>query len=655
MKDLTFETSNGITWNKNILECYNINNKNFSKAKRFKLPLIKNCYYQDDIWDFTEFNKIGNENRKYIYDFKKIDVAYTRYVKDFILSSMLIDENGASSVFSGFYEMKKFTDYLSKNKVYNLQMIDEQLIMEFFNENKYSNSTLDRYKAIIVIFLNISQTYDQSLNFDDAYNYLNLYDNIKSQLELENNKHKLIPLTICNKIVSVAIKHLIEINNRLLDTDATLTKETITEAMSCCMIIILAETGIRIGEFDKLEIDKLIKVGPKNEEAFFYLEFLTYKTSLKVDGHWTFTFMTDNAVFAYNTLLKVTSTKRRNSKYLYISKSDDKYKNISTLEKHIYRFFALYQEELEFKDMTEIQKGSFKCMEVTEKRKCEWYRGTFSNMTIGSYMYYVTPHQFRVTVATILYKKGYSVEFIRRHMNHMSSIMTQHYIRTEEIKNKESNIIEAIMNRASSEGDILETNIDKTNNLYIKQELNNKDYIVAYSNINRFLDKINSNNNRKVNLKVYEDILQVIEMFKLRTPITETELGFCVRDALIKLCERQTYISSIEDGYYIAPHIPTLESLEFNYIRFKEKIQVIKHNEEIYEKNPKYLNEVQREIKGIKKFIEYRLAPELILLKNEMKVKEVNCILENNKSLKEIIDNINSIDREVYAWMNKTL
>lgn len=651
MKNTTFQTRNGISWSEGILESYMINNN--SKDKTYRLPLTNTCYYQDDIWDFSEFNKIGDENRKYIYNFEKVDINYKKYIKDFVLSRMLIDERDAGSVHGWFYEMKKFIRFLAKNKIYNFNMIDENLIKEFFNENTYTNGTIERYKNIIIKFLDIVQTYDSSLKFDNAYNYLNIKNYTKVNSELENNKHKLIPLTILDKIVSVAIKNILQID-RILDNGEVLTKEKITDAMSCCMIVILAETGMRIGEFHKLKIGKLLEIKQKNERSFFYLEFLTYKTSPNVDGHLTITFMTDNAVLAYNTLLKITSTKRKNSKYLYISRADDKYKNISTLEKHVYRFFALYQEELELKDMTEAEKSSFSCMEVTEKRKYEWYKGTFINIDIGTFIYYVTPHQFRVTAATVLYKKGYSLEFIRRHMNHMSEIMTEHYIRDEEIKKKENNIIEAIMNRASSEADVLETSISKTNDIYIKQELNSKDYIEAYSNINRFLEKINNKRNTKINLKVYEDVREIIELFKLRTPITETELGFCVRDSLIKLCERQAYISSINDGYYIAPHIPTLESLEFNYMRFKEKIQIIKHNEQLYKKNPKYLNDFQREVKGIKKFIEYRLAPELLLLKNETE-KDAGAILENNESLKEIINNMDLINKEVDIWMNKKL
>lgn len=49
-------------------------------------------------------------------------------------------------------------------------------------------------------------------------------------------------------------------------------------------------------------------------------------------------------------------------------------------------------------------------------------------------IYYVTFHQYRVVLATILYNKGYHLDFIRQHMNHLTEEMTQHYIRFNEMK-----------------------------------------------------------------------------------------------------------------------------------------------------------------------------------------------------------------------------
>ena len=58
-------------------------------------------------------------------------------------------------------------------------------------------------------------------------------------------------------------------------------------------------------------------------------------------------------------------------------------------------------------------------------------------------IYYVTFHQYRVILATILYNKGFHLDFIRQHMNHLTEEMTQHYIRFNEIK-IEINAIETL-------------------------------------------------------------------------------------------------------------------------------------------------------------------------------------------------------------------
>ncbi len=105
------------------------------------------------------------------------------------------------------------------------------------------------------------------VNFSDCYKYLNKHDSRKIKIEREQGKHKFVPLDIHNKIISLAIQDLR--NENLL----------ITQRAAACMIVLLADTGMRIGEFRILEIGMLDEIGVKGEyEVFYYLNFKTYKT-----------------------------------------------------------------------------------------------------------------------------------------------------------------------------------------------------------------------------------------------------------------------------------------------------------------------------------------------------------------------------------------
>lgn len=654
MKNTTVRTANGIQWDKSVAAFfYDFNiKKNSNYLNINSLPLNKECYFQDDIWDFSENNNIGYNKNIYFYNFNNVDFVYKDYLKEYVLTDMFINENSIETVYTHFHSVKKFISFLSENRIYQFNMINKDIIDKYLSNGKYSYIATARYKREIKNLINIIQRYNQYLDFSDTIEYLNLIDYSKLNSELENNKFDMIPLKIYNKIVSFAVKNIKKYIN-LLENGDKLKQYEIISTMSCCMVVILAETGMRIGEFHKLEVDKLIKIQPKGEKDFYYLEFLTYKTSPKSDGHWTFTFMTENAVLAYNSLLKLTSKYRKDSKYLYISSNGDLYYATDSLNKHMHRFFALYQNDLGLRDMSVSDKKYFSSITLDNDKQIRGWKGVVNKSDYGLKIYYATAHQFRVTVATVLYKRGYSLEFIRRHMNHMSEVMTEHYLRLEEITKREANIIEAIMHRASNEGDSLETDKDKTDSSYIKEELNLADYKEAYESINVFLKKLNNKRNNKINLRVMEDVKQLLELFKSRNPLTETELGYCVRDSLIQLCERQQYISTVNDGYYMAPHIPTIESLIFNYKRFKEKLAIINHNEKICKENNKYLNEFQREVKGLKKFIQKRFKPELELLKNEINIKGVEYLISKNDDINEIINNIELIEREVERWIKK--
>lgn len=130
----------------------------------------------------------------------------------------------------------------------------------------------------------------------------------------------------------------------------------------------------------------------------------------------------------------------------------------------------------------------------------------------------------------------------------------------------------------------------------------------------------------------------------------ETELGFCARSALIRLCERQKYISSANDGYYIGTHIPAIESLPFNFQRYKEKIKVIEHNKKLQEEDSRHHNQYQMEVKGMQMFVTKKLIPELELLKAEIESISIKDVVEKYEGIEYIANNFEKILQEGSKW-----
>ncbi|MFZ3589603.1 hypothetical protein ACOI1C_10035 [Bacillus sp. DJP31] len=160
---------------------------------------------------------------------------------------------------------------------------------------------------------------------------------------------------------------------------------------------------------------------------------------------------------------------------------------------------------------------------------------------------------------------------------------------------------------------------------------------------------------KKNKLNIFTDINEIVaRLSRTDNPIADTELGICAK-SFNKLCERNEYISSINDAYYLGVQIHSLDDLPYSINRFQEKASIIAYNENLYKKNPKYRNEFERELKGIKKYIERKLKPELMLLISEIDEFGVEGIYNKYPNLVEIIGRIRDIEKEVQEWSRKSL
>ncbi|HEF1854266.1 TPA: tyrosine-type recombinase/integrase [Bacillus cereus] len=599
-------------------------NLNFKKIVDFSVT--PNINFANDIWEFNEFKRFSNENWAYHYDFTQLDTTYKNYAKYMILRELFNRHLRFTTVKKRFYYVRDFIYHLSNHYMYYPNLIDASFLKGFLANAPSERNLADKKQAIKTFLLEIELRVPD-VNFSDCYKYLNKHDSRKIKIEREQGKHKFVPLDIHNKIISLAIQDLR--NEDLL----------ITQRAAACMIVLLADTGMRIGEFRILEIGMLDEIGVKGEyEVFYYLNFKTYKTVKEKKYKWTRSFITENALLAYRTLTEIYK-ERRKTQYLFVN---DKGKEVSKtlLRMRLVQFFYRHQNQLQLDKIIDYDVSQFS---VTRKRNYKSLKFVPDD-EMDKDIYYVTFHQYRVILATILYNKGYHLDFIRQHMNHLTEEMTQHYIRFNEIKKIEINAIETLKKRSTKDGLTLNTNINDISDKYIIEELRTEEYQEVYNQINKFL--------KKNKLNIFTDIEEIVsKLSRTDTPIADTELGICAK-SFNKLCERNQYISSINDAYYLGVQIHSLEELPFSLKRFQEKASIVAYNEKLYEKNKKYRNELERELKGIKKYIERKLNPELMLLKDEIRS---GGICDKYPELESIVENINDIEKEVKKWSAKTL
>lgn len=600
------------------------------KLKTFiDFPVTSTVNFADNIWVFSEFQRFSGEDWAYKYDFTELDITYRNYAKYTILRQLFNKHNRFTTVKKKYYVIKGFINYLTENHMFYSNLIDTPFLEGFLADTKTERSLSDKKQAI-KNFLSEIELRVPEVNFSEVYKYLIKHNKGKVKIERAKGKHKFVPIEIHNKIISIAIHDL---RNEELP---------ITQRAAACMIILCAETGMRVGEFRILEVDKLEEISVKAEsESFHYLTFKTYKTVKEKDFRWTRSFITENALIAYKTLTEIFK-ERRKSQYLFVNEKGTEVSK-TLLRYRLVEFFYRHQNELQIDKIIDHEVNLFA---VTRKRNFKSLKFVPDD-EMDKDIHYVTFHQYRVVLATILYNKGFHLDFIRQHMNHLTEEMTQHYIRLKEMKKLEVNSVETLMKRSSKDGSTLITEINESPDKYIRAELQSEQYQEVYDRINKFL--------KRNKLNIFTDTNEIVSrLSRTDNPITDMELGICAK-SFNKLCKRNEYISSINDAYYLGIQIHSLDDLPYSIIRFQEKVSIIAYNDNLYKKNPKYRNEFERELKGIKKYIERKLNPEIMLLKNEICEIGFEGVYNKYPKLEGISRNISDIEKEVQKWNMKTL
>src|SRR5699024_2663633 len=163
-----------------------------------------------------------------------------------------------------------------------------------------------------------------------------------------------------------------------------------------------------------------------------------------------------------------------------------------------------------FHELNQEELLNYQYIDVNEVSQKTYYSGylKLQREDKGKRIYYVTLHQYIVTCATILYDKGYKLDWIRQHMNHVSDSMTAHYIRLIDLEKKKERLSHALKLRGDKDGKFLETNADNVKDKLLKEELQDSEFKKDYETINKFLKKLYK---RKRNMNVYTDVNELSE------------------------------------------------------------------------------------------------------------------------------------------------
>ncbi|KXY73125.1 tyrosine-type recombinase/integrase [Bacillus sp. FSL W7-1294] len=609
---------------------WNINNASLLVGEEYYLkgeyidehPLFitSSIRFSDNKWDFSD-----EIHRNTVINFSAISSKIFRVLlKKVALRKMFIVGNRSVSVQKTCIYINSFFRFLEREKyMYDLRYVTPEIIEDYMKGfKKKGRNKLGLAQRLSAIGELLKEVEIAGYDID-----LRQYQNILRSIPWEERKAEMIanrtpniPKRIFNKVVQAALK---ELDNESL---------AIEDRMMACLIVILSHTGMRRGELQLLEVNKLqgITILDKEEKAFI-LEFFTYKTTGNKKGRWTKTFAVPNTIKAYQTLEELSEERRIKGKnnYLYLNKKGKKYSD-TNFATRFDMFFYRHQEL--FNGLTDFERTQVQCHNVGSNLMGYLGRRRFPNIFIGEKFFTLNPHQFRVAIANIL-KDKVSLQWIREHMNHLDEEMTKHYFRDDEI------IKETLYKRASSDGDSLELDAGSQNN-FMKNELSEPELKKAYETISKFLKK------KKFN--IFKDINEIINTLKYN-PLRENIVGVCTKHLGI-LCERQYRLMTFEKWYYLSPTIPNIESFDFTYKRFLDKAKIVQHNKQLVQQDSRYQRDYENEYIALNKFYQNRLLPEYELVLSRLKDEGKESLLSSFPQLEDIICNIDEIGKEVSKW-----
>ncbi|MGG0433215.1 tyrosine-type recombinase/integrase [Priestia megaterium] len=625
--DMTSEHANKLDLKDEVIEGLFHNKNAYSLPIEPMISITKDVNFADWQWDFSALNKLHKgKNTYYRYNFADIkDVRYRIYLKKMVLKDLYIRRNSFSTTSRTFHAVKRFIKFLTEEKhIFLPTNILNRHVDEYLQQRNHIRvRTIICEKISIRRFLDEVELANEGIRID-----FNPKQTAKEKItlarEIEIAKTSTIPRGYFNQIIQIALEDIKDENLDLKDR------------MVSCMILLFSQIGLRRGEAILLETNRLKEVSILNgEKKAYVMEFLTYKTTTATEGKLTETIMTDIACKAYKTLERIAQPRRINGSSILFPTTTGGYYGTDNFAQVISSFFLRNCKKL---NVNALSKDEIKLLKKTKVVR----EGKFGAQRdeIGETFYRVTTHQFRVAVANEFKQMGVTLQWIREHMNHLSEEMTKHYFRDDT-----SLLKEALLLRASKDGTELELDSDKIEHSGIKDEVQDKLYIEAYQQINKYL--------KKKKLNIYQNLEEILDSFK-DYPIRENELGYCTK-ALGKLCERQEKLTTMEKWYFSRPQVPNYIQFDRTYLRFSEKIKILEHNKKVAATDSRYKLQYILELKSLKRYLENKVLPECHLLKTELASTGIETLIIKYPYLTDVLRRFSYIYKECEEWKAKLM
>ena len=553
----------------------------------------------DVVWDFKEKAPEirRGKNSTYYYEFNdlyQVSDCYQALIKLFVLNNLIHYGIHRPMVKKDYLNAKRFVIYVYNHHIYSLSDISIKTISDFLNETDITETSKQHIRISINKFLLFYYQITGSPVDESLTEYLQTNNMQVLNAEHINGKLGLLPQSFMKELVNLLLDTL---ENKAEDADSRI---------KAGILLIATQTGLRPNELTIIPYDCIVN---KTVDGIPYTE-LHYLTTKGVFGssyEEARTFANETTIKAVNTIRKL-----KVSKYLGDVTYEKLYKFFQSLVcEHASELGCLSAEPLDGFDAKPIQ--------VTMR-------------TDGSTMYVSMPKmkQFRVYLASELRRRGYNDFSIASLLSHKGEQMLGYYARPI----------------AKSEEDKI------YRDMFLKDVIED-DLKIIGTRGDEYTARINTFMENHKELDVRSSLREIADDIDGLMPMKVIPGGFCICLAPKMSCEAMNKENA--DSIYCAYGLCSNQS--HLYFDMPFHLSQLRNCEEavIYNTKNGYVQEAEKELYKAQFICKSLLKPEIDELKELMKRKGSDYIIQKHPEMKPIIDNLENTEKEIKTWETATI
>lgn len=577
-----------------------------------RLPLFDcNIFYSDDIWDFTAYKKVNVPDTTFKFIFTTFPSCFLDIAKTYAFLELARNEIKIQTITGNLKTIARFLQYQFDAGYIAIEDIPLHSIESFLD--LFITKALSYQRSICNCLSRFLHNYSAIIN--PCYIDPQIFQRFKAwdskALVAEQNACKLpdIPKKYFNRLLEVTL-HVISSDN----------PEDVRFHHIANMLLLLMQTGLRIGELFSLTVDCL--------QTYFvngkHLTSLTYTTWKRERGTNVMTkvktFVNELAEFAVKNLISELKETRDNLgvNYLFV----DPYRNNRTYPIDPQRverlYFSRYYCYID-KYMPTINVDPNVYPELHRTKLGTIY--SKHNPNHENTVIHPVTEQYRVRVCTELYERGVSLEYIMKYMGHLSHHMTGYYARPKVDEQEDKDFSRKILSG------IVSGQIDPLGG---KVSLSEK--------INEFIAANKFN--------VSTDLDQIVDNLMKQIPIRQKAGGVCIKSSMLRDCSVDAETNEFYCAYNVCPNI-----YHFFYMADYSYQQVVDLRQSIdININYGFLRQAEKERNMLRTLVKQKLLPELESLKKHIDRDGVDFILSHYPNLSMIVEKFDEIYKEALNW-----